>query len=156
MRRPLLLLLCSCTYSLNHYRVVFRDVHAAFRSEDVHSAAHDLGGSVEHVSATSARLQLPDDAAAATLAAFLVLEASIGCFNACAATMRASYIPDDAQAAIMNLGRIPLNVLVVAGTYIAANAPAQVAFAAVAAALLSGAVLQRELLVVVRAGEKQF
>ena len=91
-----------------------------------------------------------------TLAAFLVLEASIGCFNACAATMRASYIPDDAQAAIMNLGRIPLNVLVVAGTYIAANAPAQVAFAAVAAALLSGAVLQRELLVVVRAGEKQF
>ena len=91
-----------------------------------------------------------------TLAAFLVLEASIGCFNACAATMRASYIPDDAQAAIMNLGRIPLNVLVVAGTYIAANAPAQLAFAAVAAALLSGAVLQRELLVVVRAGEKLF
>ena len=55
------------------YRVVFRDVHAAFRSEDIHSAAHDLGGSVEHVSATSARLHLPDDAAAATLAERSVL-----------------------------------------------------------------------------------
>ena len=73
MRRPLLLLLCSCTYSLNPYRVVFRDVHAAFRSEDVHSAAHDLGGRVEQVSTTSARLQLPDDAAAATLAERSVL-----------------------------------------------------------------------------------
>ena len=60
MLRPLLLLLCSCTYSLQHpYRVVFRDVHAAFRSEDIHSAAHDLGGRVEHVSKTSARLHLP-------------------------------------------------------------------------------------------------
>ena len=73
MTRPLLLLLCSCTsYSLQ-YRVVFRDVHAAFRSEDIHSAAHDLGGSVEHVSATSARLHLPDDTAAATLAERSVL-----------------------------------------------------------------------------------
>ena len=74
MPRPLVLLLLSaCAWSLHPYRVVFRDVHAAFRSEDVHSAAHDLGGSVEHVSATSARLQLPDDAAAATLAERSVL-----------------------------------------------------------------------------------
>ena len=74
MLRPLLLLLCSCTYSLHpYYRVVFRDVHAAFRSEDIHSAAHDLGGRVEHVSATSARLHLPDDTAAATLAERSVL-----------------------------------------------------------------------------------
>ena len=73
MRRSLLLLLCSFTHSLHPYRVVFRDVHAAFRSEDIHSAAHDLGGSVERVSTTSARLQLPDDAAAATLAERSVL-----------------------------------------------------------------------------------
>ena len=72
MTRALLLLLCSPAFSLHPYRVVFRDVHAAFRSEDVHSAAHDLG-SVEHVSATSARLHLPDDAAAATLAERSVL-----------------------------------------------------------------------------------
>ena len=74
MPRPyVLLLLSACAWSLHPYRVVFRDVHAAFRSEDVHSAAHDLGGSVEHVSATSARLHLPDDTAAATLAERSVL-----------------------------------------------------------------------------------
>ena len=74
MTRALLLLLCSCTHhALHPYRVVFRDVHAAFRSEDVRSAAHDLGGKVEHVSTTSARLHLPDDAAAATLAERSVL-----------------------------------------------------------------------------------
>ena len=74
MPRPhVVLLLSTCTYSLHPYRVVFRDVHAAFRSEDVHSAAHDLGGSVEHVSAPSARLRLPDDTAAATLAERSVL-----------------------------------------------------------------------------------
>lgn len=68
-----LLLLCSCAHALHPYRVVFRDVHAAFRSEDVHSAAHDLGGTVDHVSTTSASLQLPDDAAASTLAVRSVL-----------------------------------------------------------------------------------
>ena len=74
MPRPhVVLLLSTCTYSLHPYRVVFRDVHAAFRSEDVHSAAHDLGGRVEHVSTTSARLQLPDETAAATLAERSVL-----------------------------------------------------------------------------------
>ena len=74
MPRPhVLLLLSACAWSLHPYRVVFRDVHAAFRSEDIHSAAHDLGGHVAQVSATSARLHLPDDAAAATLAERSVL-----------------------------------------------------------------------------------
>ena len=74
MPRPhVLLLLSACAWSLHPYRVVFRDVHAAFRTEDIHSAAHDLGGRVEHVSATSARLHLPEDAAAATLAERSVL-----------------------------------------------------------------------------------
>ena len=73
-KAQLAVLLFSYAHALQHtYRVVFRDVHAAFRSEDVHSAAHDLGGRVEHVSATSARLHLPDDAAAATLAERSVL-----------------------------------------------------------------------------------
>ena len=72
-RSHVLLLSSACAWSLHPYRVVFRDVHAAFRSEDIHSAAHDLGGRVEHVSATSARLHLPDDTAAATLAERSVL-----------------------------------------------------------------------------------
>ena len=80
-----------------------------------------------------------------TLAAFLVLESCVGCFNACAGTMRSRYIPEDVQAAVMNLGRVPLNLLVVGGTYLSDAAPAQVAFAAVALAFLGGAVLQAQL-----------
>ena len=60
----------------------------------------------------------------------------MGCFNACAGTMRSRYIPEDVQAAVMNLGRVPLNLLVVGGTYLSDAAPAQVAFAAVAAGVL--------------------
>ena len=78
----------------------------------------------------------------ATVAAFLLLEVCVGCFNGCAATMRARYIPDAVQGAVMNLSRVPLNVLVVAGTTMADHAPAQVAFGAVAATFLLGALLQ--------------
>ena len=85
-----------------------------------------------------------------TLAAFLVLESCVGCFNACAGTMRSRYIPEDVQAAVMNLGRVPLNLLVVGGTYLSDAAPAQVAFAAVALAFLGGAALQAALVPVKR------
>ena len=85
-----------------------------------------------------------------TLAAFLVLEGCVGCFNACAGTMRSRYIPEDVQAAVMNLGRVPLNLLVVGGTYLSDAAPAQVAFAAVALCFLGGAALQAALIPVKR------
>ena len=67
---------------------------------------------------------------------------AVGCFNGSAGTMRARYIPDDVQGAVMNLSRVPLNVLVVAGTTMADYAPAQVAFGAVSATFLLGAILQ--------------
>ena len=79
---------------------------------------------------------------AVTVAAFLLLEVCVGCFNGSAGTMRARYIPDDVQGAVMNLSRVPLNVLVVAGTTMADYAPAQVAFGAVSATFLLGAILQ--------------
>mmetsp|Transcript_19752 Transcript_19752/g.60869 ORF Transcript_19752/g.60869 Transcript_19752/m.60869 type:complete len:118 (+) Transcript_19752:3-356(+) len=89
------------------------------------------------------------------LASFLVLEACVGCFNGCAATMRATYIPEDVQAAVMNLNRVPLNVLVVTGTYVADYAPAQVAFGAVGVAFLMGAALQGALIASISSAAKK-
>ena len=48
--------------------------------------------------------------------AFLVLEVTVGMFNSCGATLRSRYYPDDQQSSIMNVFRVPLNLLVVIGT----------------------------------------
>ena len=53
---------------------------------------------------------------AAVLAAFLVLEACVGCWFACSATMRSKYIDDKLQSSVMTIFRVPLNILVVIGT----------------------------------------
>lgn len=50
------------------------------------------------------------------LASFLVLEACLGMFNSCGATLRSKYYPDAMQSSIMSVFRMPLNVLVVIGT----------------------------------------
>ncbi len=48
--------------------------------------------------------------------AFLVLEVTVGMFNSCGAILRSRYIPERHQSSVINLFRIPLNVLVVIGT----------------------------------------
>lgn len=50
------------------------------------------------------------------MGSFLVLEAMVGMFNGCGATMRSKYFPESMQSSIMSVFRLPLNVLVVAGT----------------------------------------
>ncbi|KAJ8612095.1 hypothetical protein CTAYLR_002422 [Chrysophaeum taylorii] len=84
----------------------------------------------------------PGASFAATLASFLVLEVCVGTFNGCAATMRSKYIPDALQGSIMNVSRIPLNLLVVAGTTMADIAPPTVTFSVVSATFALGALLQ--------------
>ncbi len=56
------------------------------------------------------------------LYAFLVLEAMVGMFNSCGATLRARYYPDSMQSSIMSVFRLPLNILVVIGTNLANKA----------------------------------
>lgn len=90
-----------------------------------------------------------------TLAAFLLLELCVGAFNGCAATMRSKYIPDQLQGAVMNLSRVPLNILVVAGTTLAANKPPQVSFPIVATAFAVGAALQVALIREVASTDKK-
>jgi len=47
---------------------------------------------------------------------FLVLEAMVGMFNSCGATLRSKYYPDSLQSTIMTVFRLPLNLLVCVGT----------------------------------------
>merc|ERR1740121_3320332 len=47
---------------------------------------------------------------------FLSLECFLGMFNAGGGVLRSEYYPDDMQASLMNVFRIPLNLLVVLGT----------------------------------------
>jgi len=57
---------------------------------------------------------------------FLVLEFSLGIFNAGGGTLRSKYYPDALQSSIMNVFRIPLNMLVVLGTKLTSYAGADV------------------------------
>ena len=54
--------------------------------------------------------------------AFLVLEAMVGMFNSCGATLRSRYYPEGLQSSIMSVFRLPLNLIVVIGTRLTNNA----------------------------------
>ena len=56
----------------------------------------------------------------------------MGCWFACSGMMRSMYIPEAQQASIMNVYRVPLNVLVVVGTKMEELAPADVVFCTIA------------------------
>jgi len=53
---------------------------------------------------------------------FLVLEAMVGMFNSCGATLRSQIYPGEKQSSIMSVFRVPLNLLVVFGTNAANSA----------------------------------
>ena len=52
-----------------------------------------------------------------TIVSFLVVEACVGLFMPVAGTLRSKYVPDSLQGAILNIFRLPLNAVVVGGTY---------------------------------------
>jgi MFS family permease len=56
--------------------------------------------------------------------AFLVLEAMVGVFNTCGATMRSQIYPEAMQSSVMNVFRVPLNLIVVMGTFVSDSAGA--------------------------------
>jgi len=83
--------------------------------------------------------------------AFLVLEAMVGMFNSCGATLRARYYPEGLQSSIMSVFRLPLNLVVVVGTRLTNNANSitalQFVFGVVVAMHLIAMLLQVALLV---------
>jgi MFS family permease len=51
------------------------------------------------------------------LASFVIMECCVGLFMPVQGTLRSKYVPDQLQGAILNIFRLPLNIIVVLGTY---------------------------------------
>jgi len=66
--------------------------------------------------------------------ACLGFEVCCGAFTPCIATHRSKYVPDEQQSTINNLFRLPLNMLVAAGTMLSDHLPPHKIFAVCAAA----------------------
>ena len=80
------------------------------------------------------------------LASFMVIEMCVGLFMPVAGTLRSKYVPDALQGGILNIFRLPLNAVVVAGTHATdVLEPAQV-FVGVSACFLAAALLQATLI----------
>mmetsp|Transcript_15259 Transcript_15259/g.35361 ORF Transcript_15259/g.35361 Transcript_15259/m.35361 type:complete len:483 (-) Transcript_15259:153-1601(-) len=76
------------------------------------------------------------------IAAFMVTEATVGLFMPVAGTLRSKYVPDALQGAILNIFRLPLNAVVVAGTHATDVLDANICFQLVSALFFSASILQ--------------
>jgi len=76
------------------------------------------------------------------LVAFVVVEFSVGLFNPVAGTLRSKYVPDNLQGGILNIFRLPLNAVVVAGTYATDVLPTYQVYIIVSACFMGAAILQ--------------
>jgi len=85
---------------------------------------------------------------------FVCFEICVGVFFPCAGTLRAKVIPDKFQGSVMNVFRVPLNILVVTGTKMTDLYPKETCFTVVVSWLLLAAVLQIALVSVLGADNK--
>jgi len=77
-----------------------------------------------------------------TVVSFLVVEGCVGLFMPVAGTLRSKYVPDALQGAILNIFRLPLNAVVVAGTHATDVLEPTVVFQLVSASFFVAAVIQ--------------
>lgn len=76
------------------------------------------------------------------LSSFLVVEFCVGLFMPVAGTLRSKYVPDNLQGAILNIFRLPLNAIVVMGTYATDHYEASLCYKLVSGCFLLAAALQ--------------
>lgn len=76
------------------------------------------------------------------ISSFLVVEFCVGLFMPIAGTLRSKYVPDNLQGAILNIFRLPLNILVVMGTRATEMFEADVVFKLVSVCFFAAAALQ--------------
>mmetsp|Transcript_97433 Transcript_97433/g.231848 ORF Transcript_97433/g.231848 Transcript_97433/m.231848 type:complete len:448 (+) Transcript_97433:77-1420(+) len=76
------------------------------------------------------------------LLSFIVFETCVGLFFPCLGLLRSKVIPDAIQGSVMNIFRVPLNILVVVGTKLTDIYPTQTVFSIIVTWLLAGAVMQ--------------
>lgn len=79
------------------------------------------------------------------ISAFLLLETCVGAFYSCSGLMRSRYLPGSLQSSIMNIFRLPLNILVVIGTRVTEIAAPERAFLVIASWFFASALLQLRL-----------
>lgn len=93
-------------------------------------------------------LSLSDDGSSyfsVIIASFMLVEFCVGMFMPIAGTLRSKYVPDALQGGILNIFRLPLNAIVVSGTYATdVLAPADV-FKLVSGSFYLAAILQATL-----------
>lgn len=80
------------------------------------------------------------------LASFLVVEFCVGLFMPVAGTLRSKYVPDDMQGTILNIFRLPLNIIVVSGTYATDHLAASLVFKLISGCFFFAALLQATLI----------
>lgn len=73
---------------------------------------------------------------------FLLYETGVGMYFPCGGMMRSKVIPDALQSSIMNIFRVPLNVLVVTGTYLTDAIPHSTVFSIITGWLFIATCLQ--------------
>mmetsp|Transcript_8042 Transcript_8042/g.14216 ORF Transcript_8042/g.14216 Transcript_8042/m.14216 type:complete len:153 (+) Transcript_8042:3-461(+) len=76
------------------------------------------------------------------IVSFMVVECCVGLFMPVAGTLRSKYVPDALQGAILNIFRLPLNAVVVSGTYATDVLEASLVFKLVSGCFLAAALLQ--------------
>ncbi|CAE8694307.1 unnamed protein product [Polarella glacialis] len=87
------------------------------------------------------------------LLSFIVFETCVGIFFPCLGLLRSKVIPDSIQGSVMNIFRVPLNILVVVGTKLTDIYPTQTVFSIIIIWLLLGAAFQ--VVLVMAMGEKE-
>jgi len=80
------------------------------------------------------------------LTSFVVMEACVGLFMPVQGTLRSKYVPDAMQGAIMNIFRLPLNTVVVLGTYATDILPSWQVFSLVGGCLMLATLLQASMI----------
>jgi len=79
------------------------------------------------------------------LVSFIVIEFCVGLSSPIAGMLRSKYVPDAYQGAIMNIFRLPLNAVVVAGTHATDVLPHYQVYGAVSCLFVIAAILQASL-----------
>jgi hypothetical protein len=91
---------------------------------------------------------------ARVVASFMVVEFCVGLFMPVAGTLRSKYVPDALQGGILNIFRLPLNTVVVAGTYATDVLETSKVFMMVSACFLAAALLQASMIPTANAAAK--
>lgn len=89
------------------------------------------------------------------LISFIVIEFCVGLSSPIAGMLRSKYVPDAYQGAVMNIFRLPLNAVVVSGTYATEIMPHYKVYAIVSGLFLVAAALQASLAIGAQEVEKK-